>query len=62
MAATMPVPNGSLVPIFRMGAAFGRMIGEAMHLWFPEGIRVGSIVSPVVPGNRSLTELLNLNQ
>lgn len=34
-----------------MGAAFGRMIGEAMHLWFPEGIRTGTIISPILPGS-----------
>jgi chloride channel 2 len=33
-----------------MGAAFGRMIGEAMHLWFPEGVRIGGALSPILPG------------
>lgn len=32
------------------GAAFGRLVGEAMATWFPNGIRDGDIVSPVVPG------------
>ena len=26
------------------------MVGEAMHLWFPEGVRIGSTLSPIVPG------------
>jgi hypothetical protein len=50
LASTLPVPSGSLIPIFKIGAAFGRIIGEAMHLWFPEGIRIGSIISPILPG------------
>ena len=50
LANTLPVPHGSFVPIFKMGAAFGRMIGEAMYLWFPEGIRTGSMIYPVLPG------------
>jgi hypothetical protein len=41
-----------------MGAAFGRMIGEAMHLWFPEGVRIGGALSPILPGtilNKTIT-------
>ena len=41
LAATLPVPTGVLIPSFKMGAAFGRMVGEAMALWFPQGIRYG---------------------
>ena len=41
LAATLPVPTGVLIPSFKMGAAFGRMVGEAMALWFPHGIRYG---------------------
>lgn len=37
-----------------MGAAFGRMIGEAMHLWFPEGVRIGGALSPILPGTLNL--------
>ncbi|KZS06049.1 Chloride channel protein 2 [Daphnia magna] len=54
LASTLPVPSGSLIPIFKIGAAFGRIIGEAMHLWFPEGIRIGSIISPVLPGGYAI--------
>ena len=28
-------------PCFKVGAAFGRLVGEAMHVWFPDGIRYG---------------------
>lgn len=51
LANTLPVPHGSFVPIFKMGAGFGRMIGEAMNYWFPDGIRNGLIMSPILPGN-----------
>ena len=36
-AATLPVPTGVLVPAFKIGAAFGRIVGEGMNVWFPEG-------------------------
>ena len=33
------------------GAAYGRLVGECMATWFPDGIRSGSgISSPVLPG------------
>lgn len=50
LAATLPVPTGVLIPAFKVGAAFGRLMGEAMHVWFPEGVRYGGIISYVVPG------------
>lgn len=30
--------------LFQVGAAFGRMVGEAMHVWFPDGVRYGDQV------------------
>ena len=42
-ASTLPVPTGVLIPTFKIGAAFGRMVGEAMHVWFPDGVRYFSI-------------------
>ncbi|KAI9564003.1 hypothetical protein GHT06_007741 [Daphnia sinensis] len=53
-ASTLPVPSGTVIPIFKMGAAFGRMIGEAMHLWFPEGVRIGGALSPILPGGYAI--------
>ena len=43
-----PLPHlapGALIPAFKMGAGFGRLVGEAMHVWFPDGFRYGSQVS-----------------
>jgi chloride channel 2 len=41
--------------VFKIGASLGRMVGEAMHLWFPQGIHYGSSVAPIIPGNSSAT-------
>lgn len=50
-ASTIPVPNGSMFPIFRIGAAFGRLVGEMMHRWvLAEGMIGSSLVAPVLPG------------
>ncbi|XP_061163561.1 chloride channel protein 2-like isoform X4 [Saccostrea echinata] len=47
---TMPVPAGVFVPVFLVGAAFGRLTGECMAAWFPEGIPSGDIINKIVPG------------
>lgn len=37
--------------IANTGAAFGRLGGEAMAAWFPQGIRSSDgLFSPIVPG------------
>ena len=35
---------------FIVGAGFGRLMGESMAAWFPNGIHVGSMVHRIVPG------------
>merc|ERR1719187_2631153 len=50
LASTLPVPTGVLIPTFKVGAAFGRLVGEAMHVWFPDGVRYNGIVSYILPG------------
>lgn len=37
LGASLPIPAGSFIPIFRAGAAVGRIAGELMHTWFPHG-------------------------
>ncbi|CAG0923820.1 unnamed protein product, partial [Notodromas monacha] len=49
-ASTMPVPSGIFIPMFKMGAAFGRLVGEAMAVWFPRGVRYGGFLSMIQPG------------
>ncbi|KAG8182992.1 hypothetical protein JTE90_027479 [Oedothorax gibbosus] len=50
LAATLPVPSGLFIPVFKMGAAFGRLVGECMASWFPEGITLGGSVNRIIPG------------
>lgn len=50
VASTIPVPSGIFIPVFKIGAALGRLVGESMHLWFPLGVRYGGRLSPIIPG------------
>ncbi|XP_073767206.1 chloride channel protein 2a isoform X3 [Danio rerio] len=50
VATTMPVPCGAFMPVFLIGAAFGRLVGESMAAFFPDGIHADSTVYPIVPG------------
>lgn len=50
ISSTIPVPSGSFIPVFKIGAALGRIIGECMHIWFPSGMRYGGLVAPIIPG------------
>ena len=44
LATTLPVPAGVFMPVFTIGAAFGRLVGESMATWFPMGINGNMIV------------------
>lgn len=33
-----------------LGAAFGRLVGECMASWFPDGITLGGSVNRIIPG------------
>ncbi|XP_066997204.1 chloride channel protein 2 isoform X2 [Anabrus simplex] len=50
IGSTIPVPSGSFIPVFKIGAALGRIMGELMHLSFPFGVRYGGSVTPIIPG------------
>ncbi|XP_034038564.1 chloride channel protein 2a isoform X2 [Thalassophryne amazonica] len=50
VATTLPVPCGAFMPVFLIGAAFGRLVGEIMAAMFPDGIHVDGSVYPIVPG------------
>ncbi|XP_061588282.1 chloride channel protein 2a [Cololabis saira] len=50
VATTMPVPCGAFMPVFLIGAAFGRLVGEIMASMFPDGIHADGTVYPIVPG------------
>lgn len=38
------------IPVFKIGAAFGRIVGEALHLYFPYGVRYGGKIAQIIPG------------
>lgn len=50
LAITIPVPCGGFMPVFVIGAAFGRLVGESMAAWFPDGIHTDSTTYHIVPG------------
>lgn len=50
LAVTLPVPTGVFMPVFTIGAAFGRLVGESMAAWFPRGIPNGDDLNLVIPG------------
>ncbi|XP_055616131.1 chloride channel protein 2-like [Toxorhynchites rutilus septentrionalis] len=51
IGSTMPVPAGMFIPLFKAGAALGRLVGELMHIWFPQGLPYGNgLLAPIVPG------------
>ncbi|XP_016356879.1 chloride channel protein 1 [Sinocyclocheilus anshuiensis] len=50
VSTTMPVPSGAFMPVFILGAAFGRLVGEIMAMLFPNGILFDGIVYQILPG------------
>ncbi|XKL60131.1 hypothetical protein PGB90_001147 [Kerria lacca] len=50
ICSTLPVPSGTFIPIFKIGAAFGRIVGELLHMYFPNGFKHGKYIYTVVPG------------
>ncbi|XP_034138446.1 chloride channel protein 2 isoform X6 [Drosophila guanche] len=50
VASTIPVPSGMFIPVFKIGAGFGRLVGEFMAVTFPHGVRYGGRLSPIMPG------------
>jgi chloride channel 2 len=53
-SSTMPIPNGSFIPNFRIGAAIGRILGELMHTWYPTGLSYYGRLTKVIPGGYAL--------
>ncbi|XP_058474571.1 chloride channel protein 1-like [Solea solea] len=50
VATTMPIPSGAFMPVFILGAAFGRLVGEIMVTLFPHGIVFDGILYRIIPG------------
>uniref|UniRef100_A0A914WW06 Chloride channel protein n=1 Tax=Plectus sambesii TaxID=2011161 RepID=A0A914WW06_9BILA len=49
ICTTLPVPCGIFMPVFVIGAATGRLLGESVAILFPEGIR-GIEDTQIYPG------------
>ncbi|XP_021350073.1 chloride channel protein 2-like isoform X2 [Mizuhopecten yessoensis] len=58
---TLPIPAGVFVPVFTVGAAFGRLVGEGMAAWFPEGIPSGNVIRKIVPGGYAVVGAASLS-
>ncbi|BFZ23826.1 hypothetical protein BsWGS_26865 [Bradybaena similaris] len=58
---TLPLPAGVFVPVFTIGAAFGRLVGESMAAWFPDGIVAGDAVRKIVPGGYAVVGAASLS-
>ncbi|XP_071542265.1 chloride channel protein 2-like isoform X1 [Panulirus ornatus] len=54
VASTLPVPSGIFIPVFKIGAALGRIMGEAMACTFPSGLRYGGHNHIIIPGGYSI--------
>lgn len=50
LASTIPTPSGVFIPVVKMGAAYGRLIGELMAAAYPAGIKY-SHPATIVPGS-----------
>uniref|UniRef100_K7GF74 Chloride voltage-gated channel 2 n=1 Tax=Pelodiscus sinensis TaxID=13735 RepID=K7GF74_PELSI len=51
LAAAVAAPWGGWCPMSVLGcAAFGRLVGESMAAWFPDGIHADSNIYRIVPG------------
>nr|XP_055076653.1 chloride channel protein 1a isoform X1 [Misgurnus anguillicaudatus] len=50
VSTTMPIPSGAFMPVFVLGAAFGRLVGEIMATLFPNGILFDGILYRIIPG------------
>ncbi|XP_074222974.1 chloride channel protein 1 isoform X1 [Camelus bactrianus] len=50
VSTTMPIPCGGFMPVFVLGAAFGRLVGEIMAILFPDGILFDGIIYKILPG------------
>ena len=53
LASTIPIPSGLFIPVLKMGAAYGRLLGELMAAAYPNGINYGDYSHPasIVPGS-----------
>lgn len=63
LASTIPTPSGLFIPVLKMGAAYGRLLGEIMHSAFPEGLKYGGYTRAftIVPGSYAVVGAASLS-
>ncbi|XP_064090567.1 chloride channel protein 2-like isoform X2 [Macrobrachium nipponense] len=54
IASTLPIPLGLFIPVFKVGAGLGRLIGEGMACLFPNGMRYGGSNHVIIPGGYAI--------
>ena len=57
LSCAIKAPCGVFMPVFLIGAAFGRLVGECMAVWFPNGIVTGT---KIIPGGYAITGAASL--
>jgi chloride channel 2 len=50
LSSTLPIPSGIFMPVFVIGAAFGRLVGEVLAFWLPNGLKFGGGDALIYPG------------
>lgn len=61
IAITIAVPSGVFMPVFLIGAAFGRLIGEVMTVLYPNGFVSGGTIYHIVPGGYAVVGAASLS-
>jgi len=61
IAITLAVPSGVFIPVFLIGAAFGRLVGEFMVLLYPDGFHSGGLNYLIVPGGYAVVGAASLS-
>lgn len=60
-AITLPVPSGIFMPIFVIGAAIGRLVGETMSVVYPNGFLSEDHLYYIVPGGYAVVGAASLS-
>lgn len=59
-AITLAIPAGVFMPVFLIGAAFGRLVGESVAALYPDGFYSGTNVFRIVPGGYAVVGAASL--
>ncbi|XP_030374554.1 chloride channel protein 2-like isoform X2 [Scaptodrosophila lebanonensis] len=53
IGSTMALPHGMFIPALKIGGGFGRLIGESLALWLPQGFSFPTL-APIIPGGYAI--------